>query len=141
MLESGSSFPCILARFLTLQQKILSTSHSSFSVLGVALLLIIGTMIIAVENSLEIIITWLYKRFNLGGHRRVEWCINHTLQLQRLAHEELGFGTWSRTSKQNPITTPNELLAVIDVANPAHPALKIPDQIEEVHVIVEQPKD
>ena len=94
-------------------------------------------MIIALENSLEIIITWFYNKYNLGGYRRVEWCINQTLQLQRLAHEEIGFGTWSRTSKQNPITRPNEVLAEVDAANLARPALKIPDRTEQ---LIDDPK-
>lgn len=39
--------------------------------------------------------------------------MNETLQLQRLAHEELGLGTWTRCDKDVPVTTRFERLGVL----------------------------
>lgn len=47
-----------------------------------------------------------------------------TLQLQRLAHEELGFGTWSRGAHEMPSTEPDELLGYLDITDPGHPVLR-----------------
>lgn len=45
------------------------------------------------------------------------------MQLQRLAHEELGCGTWIGGDRF-PITTAfGEKLAVIDISDPGHPKL------------------
>jgi hypothetical protein len=55
--------------------------------------------------------------------KRGEWNITSTLQLQRLAHEGAGFGTWKRTSDGTPVTLSNETLGVLDFKDPAstHP--------------------
>ncbi len=46
------------------------------------------------------------------------------LQLQRLAHEELGLGTWGGTADDYPLTQPGECLATVDISDPEHPKLK-----------------
>jgi hypothetical protein len=50
--------------------------------------------------------------------------VNGTLQLQRFAHEEIGFGTWSNGDDFPPITKRNEVLATLDFTNIRHPCLK-----------------
>lgn len=62
--------------------------------------------------------------------------MNETLQLQRLAHEELGLGTWTRCDKDVPVTARFERLGVLDVTERTHPRLKTPpagfeDEIHE----------
>jgi hypothetical protein len=51
--------------------------------------------------------------------KRAEWNVTSTLQLQRLAHEGAGFGTWKRTSDGTPVTLPNEPLGVLDFKDSA----------------------
>jgi hypothetical protein len=53
----------------------------------------------------------------------LEWKSNYTLQLQRLAHEQLGLGTWSHTSDAFPVTKRGESLAVLDIIDQKHPRL------------------
>ena len=48
------------------------------------------------------------------------------MQLQRLAHEELGFGTWSKTANANPATELDARLAILDISDLKHPVLKVP---------------
>lgn len=53
----------------------------------------------------------------------MEWTTNETLQLQRLAHEEIGFGNWSRTTSSIPIIETGDILAILDISDPDHPKL------------------
>lgn len=72
---------------------------------------------------LEVVVDQIQKRKNFGLYKRLEWTTNETLQLQRLAHEELGFGTWTRTAQDHPITACGERLAILDLSDPNHPQL------------------
>ena len=58
-----------------------------------------------------------------GVFQRLEWISNETLQLQRMAHEELGCGTWTGAEKTVPVTANNETLALLNVEDQAHPSL------------------
>ena len=91
-----------------------------------------GGLIIGVYGVLEPLVDWVQSRTRLGTYSRLEWTTNQTLQLQRLAHEELGLGTWTRVADDCPITLPGELLASIDISDPKHPRLKCPSgHVEE----------
>ncbi|KAF4543286.1 Cytochrome p450 protein [Lasiodiplodia theobromae] len=107
-------------------QKILSTAHISFSLFGLYFIFCLGSFIIVVSYIIEPVLGWLQKRHHRGEYQRLEWCANETLQLQRLAHEGIGFGTWSHAIDVVPVTKRGELLAVLDLENPEHPRLKAP---------------
>lgn len=66
---------------------------------------------------------FIQRRRGIHSYRRLEWIINETLHLQRLAHEELGFGTWHKADESIPITTRGEKLATVDMTEPEHPKL------------------
>lgn len=53
----------------------------------------------------------------------MEWIANETLQLQRLAHEELGAGGWSGAANAVPVTKAGETLATLDTTDAYHPRL------------------
>lgn len=55
-----------------------------------------------------------------------EWQAGTTLQLQRLAHEGLGLGAWSKTTGAVPVTRPGDVMGVLDVGNIQHPRLVAP---------------
>jgi hypothetical protein len=59
-------------------------------------------------------------------YARVEWHVGSTLQLQRLAHENLGLGSWSRTDEAIPVTRLGETLAVIDFSDPKRARMILP---------------
>ena len=84
----------------------------------------LGGLIIVFYWLLEYVAQWLSKYTSHGTYKLLEWTANDTLQLQRLAHEELGLGTWSSTATCYPITMPGEHLATIDISDPKHPKLK-----------------
>ncbi len=114
-------------------KKIISTRYSSFSVLGIALTLAIGGIIMILDIALEPLLSCVDRRWRGGKTRgsrhaftRLEWRANATLQLQRMAHEHAGMGTWSNAAGANPVTLSNQTLALLDVSDENHPLLRAP---------------
>jgi hypothetical protein len=64
----------------------------------------------------------------------LEWITNDTLQLQRLAHEAVGAGTWDGACTDYPRTRKGELLACLDISNPKHPVLRVAENADLVMV-------
>lgn len=98
-----------------------SASHTSFSVLGLCITLILGGIIITLEITAEPLSRIIYR--STGLYKGLEWVANETLQLQRMTHEELGAGTWTGVTDNIPTTAKSERLATLDITNPAHPRL------------------
>lgn len=119
-------------------KKIVSTKYSSFNVLGVSLILLLGGLLILLDIALEpIIATFKKRKFNRTLlrnqgytssshplHSVLEWSATSILQLQRMAHEEAGYGKWDRCGGDNPVTRGDDDLALLDVENTDHPHLK-----------------
>ncbi|KAK0647284.1 hypothetical protein DIS24_g7886 [Lasiodiplodia hormozganensis] len=122
-------------------QKILSTAYISFSLFGLCLILVLGTLIIIASAVLEPVAGYVQKRRGWKDYARLEWCTNETLQLQRLAHEELGVGTWSHALDAVPRTAKGEVLAVLDwEGGREHPRLLDPREAAVVTVVEEESK-
>ncbi|KAI0439426.1 hypothetical protein F4803DRAFT_564555 [Xylaria telfairii] len=107
-------------------QKIRSTEYGSFNLFALLFTFVVGFLIIITSYLLEPISNLLYNRWGYKKYAHLEWSTNATLQLQRLAHEELGFGTWSKGTEEVPATRDGELLACLDLTNPVHPVLGPP---------------
>ena len=83
------------------------------------------------STFLEQIIAFAAKSSILQRNRKftyghAEWQANSTLQLQRIAHESLGLGTWSRTDESIPVNEPGDTLGVLDISDRKHPRLTPP---------------
>jgi len=76
-----------------------------------------------------------------AAYSRLEWSTNETLQLQRMAHEGTGTGDWFRGTKPVPVTQPGSLLAVLDIADPAHPRLQSAVSMRSGDSDEDQPSD
>ncbi|OIW32348.1 hypothetical protein CONLIGDRAFT_699027 [Coniochaeta ligniaria NRRL 30616] len=111
-------------------QKINSTQFASFSVFGLLLTYVLGGLIMLTSYTLEPLIACISGRGNAKHYSQMEWCVNETLQLQRLAHEMRGRGTWARATEFIPFTKPREELAPLDLSDPGHPVL-----LEEKHMV------
>lgn len=89
--------------------------------------LAIGILIILLDFTLLPIVAWVDKRRKPHQYSvsRLQWFTDDLLQLQRLAHEEIGLGTWSNCVGVGvvPVTEKGELLAIIDAQDPGHPRL------------------
>ena len=80
---------------------------------------LIGISVIVLELSLETILICL-ERHKIVNTTSMEWFGNSTLQLQRMAHEELGLGDWEGCGgKAVPVTRKGELLGVFAM-DPKH---------------------
>lgn len=88
-----------------------------------------GGLIIIVSTVIAPLAGWVDKWSGRGEYTRLEWTFSDTLQFQRLAHEELGCGTW--TGEGVPITVLGEKLAVLDVSDPSHSRLVNPAAISK----------
>jgi hypothetical protein len=130
-----------VARNICANQKIVSNNYSSFNVLGLSLILALGSIIVVLDLGLEPTVRWWQRRryrkllsssdeqdgAEKGKHPlygALEWSQTSILQLQRLAHEEAGYGVWSGCDQNVPVTEPGQMLASLDIRNLEHPKLK-----------------
>lgn len=91
--------------------------------LGLSITFIIGGIIILLELTIEPLLRYIQRHRNIRLYERLEWVTNGSLQLQRMAHEELGAGTWSGTAETVPTTSRDEPLAILDISDQRHPHL------------------
>ncbi|KAF2735178.1 hypothetical protein EJ04DRAFT_511890 [Polyplosphaeria fusca] len=69
------------------------------------------------------------RRSHKFRYARVEWQVGTTLQLQRMAHENLGLGTWTNTDEGVPVTELGDRIGMLDVRDVKHPRLVKPPGI------------
>ncbi|KAH8731499.1 hypothetical protein GQ44DRAFT_604872 [Phaeosphaeriaceae sp. PMI808] len=92
--------PDVLA--LCERQRILSGRHYSVSVLGMAIILCVGSLLVITDQAIEAV----WARFFTAPwqlEKREEWTQTGTLQLHRQALEARGIGTWDRTNRDFPV--------------------------------------
>lgn len=90
----------------------------SFSTLGVALILAIGGLLILCHTILEYVTANVVATRN---HKLIRWGIDDKLQLQRLAFEGAGMGTWKASMGSVPTTNSHELFGMEIGEDRQHP--------------------
>ena len=105
-------------------QKARTTIVQNFSVLAIIIILAVGSLIICVDLSLDYVVEYLQRQHRTSNHKRLAWATDNFLQLQRLAHEEVGFGDWDGYVDRVPVTSQRQNLAVLDLQQPEHPGLQ-----------------
>ena len=128
---------------LTLSQRVRSSRHYSFNVLWMSVALIIGGIVQLIAFFLDELIALLFKFRGLQNdedynYAYAEWQAGSILQLQRLAQEGVGAGTWTGATDLVPVTVRGETLAVLDLRKREHPRLALPEN-ELVRVTAEDP--
>lgn len=108
------------------QQMIKSTAYASFSVFGPSFTAGLGFLIIIISYTIESILGYWHRRRQFKSSSYLEWISNSTMQLQRLAHQAFGAGTWSRATKDVSVTKAGEYLALLDLTDPKQPLLRCP---------------
>ncbi|KAH8722823.1 hypothetical protein GQ44DRAFT_569975, partial [Phaeosphaeriaceae sp. PMI808] len=108
-------------KLICTSQRMTSALYFSFSVLGILLILILGGIIILLNLTLELILDNLRTRKEEENYAWIEWKLNTILQLQRLAYESAGSGTWEKAEDAVPIAMKGEYLIPIDVTDRNHP--------------------
>jgi len=89
-----------------------ASTTMSFSVLGIAILIGLGLIIVLLSFSLDTVIGWLQKKTGKGLHARMEWRLNDKLELQRLLYQEMRQGHWD-DSKSVPVTALGDKLSSV----------------------------
>lgn len=124
-------------------QRARSSKHYSFSVLGVGIILALGGFLMLLAMFIEPIIAGLFKLPWFKHNQRLhyayaEWQVGSTLQIQRLAHESLGAGSWSNAAWGIPVTQREDKLATLNIGDPDRPRLSRPlVELGKVHYVEE----
>jgi hypothetical protein len=81
-----------------------------------------------VATWIESIAAHVSRRWGHGtkqaSYALLEWEHNSALQLQRLAHQAVGSGTWTRTAQAIPVTESGDTLGILDISDPKHTRLR-----------------
>jgi hypothetical protein len=85
-------------------QRIKTSEYSSFSVLGLALIISGCSLTILISILLPRTMGWFQRKTGRGLHRRLEWIESQTLQLQRMLFEKWGIGPWKGGQNAVPVT-------------------------------------
>ncbi|KAK4223661.1 hypothetical protein QBC38DRAFT_459135 [Podospora fimiseda] len=120
-------------------QKIRTTAFSSFSMLGLILIILTGTQIILISYLLEPITAILHRKGKYRDYAYYEWLTTSAFQLQRLAHRGVEAGTWTHTLSSVPTTKRGESLAQLDYSNPKQPLLVFDKPMVELSTINPNP--
>lgn len=92
--------------------------------IGIFIIVAAGIFLFISSAFLETIAAAILRiRGHAHTYAQLEWENNSILQVQRLAHEELGLGTWSR-NWHIPITYDGENLGIFDTSDPHHVRLR-----------------
>lgn len=109
---------------LCYSQKVNTTSDTvSFSVLGCAIILALGGLVILIYAILESAVGYIQKRWNWGDYRRLRWVMDDKMQVQRMAFEEAGMGSWSKLSGNVPVTERGQVFGGLGHVDPDQPRL------------------
>ena len=85
-------------------QKVRDSHYYSFSILGLAVTLLGGSLIVLLNLCLSTCVGWYQRATGQGIHRYEHWNLDHSLQVQRMAYENAGMGRWKGNHSLVPVT-------------------------------------
>jgi hypothetical protein len=97
-------------------QIIRDDSYTSFSILWISLIFGLGGLIILVSLNLETVVSYFQRRYKRGLYQQLRWQLDSTLQLQRMAFEEAGFGEWEGGTNEVPTTVMRSQLIQVSIS-------------------------
>lgn len=105
-------------------QRVRSTNNAiNFSTLGIVIILVIGGLLITTSLILDTLVGFIQRKWNMHDYQRVQWALDEKLQLQRLAYEEAGMGTWSGGTSVVPVIKFGETFGMPPDVDPDHPRI------------------
>lgn len=105
---------------------------TSFSVLGIGIILIVGILLILLSLFLDSLTGYYRSKFHKHDFKRIQWGLDGIFQLHRLAYEAAGQGTWTGGADSVPITKQGDLIGVPNFhADSKHPTLRMRKKPEE----------
>jgi hypothetical protein len=96
-------------------------NFQNFSVLGIAIIIAVGGVIILLGASIDTIVGWLQSKNN---PRRLQWRADSKFQIQRMAYEGAGWGPWENCDGTIPYIATNMHLGLVDTTSIDHPTIK-----------------
>ncbi|KAF2629797.1 hypothetical protein BU25DRAFT_274367 [Macroventuria anomochaeta] len=95
-----------------------------------SIILTVCGIIVLFAFFLDEILAFLFKFRRLRNDEDYDYAYaelqaGSTLQLQRLAHESVGAGTWTGATDVVPVIDPGDTLAVLDLRQRGHPRLTL----------------
>ncbi|KAI9868264.1 MAG: hypothetical protein M1830_005684 [Pleopsidium flavum] len=113
-----------ISQMMCNNQQVRSTSNAiNFSTLGIVIILVIGGLLIITSLVLDTLVGFIQRKWNMRDYQRVQWALDEKLQLQRLAYEEAGMGTWSGGTSFVPVTKFGETFGMPPDVDPDHPRI------------------
>ena len=82
-----------------------AANYTSFSVLGILIILVIGGLIIFVSFFIDKLVRSLQRVSGMGVYKGTQWQLDDILQLQRMVYEKADIGTWTNCDARVPVTT------------------------------------
>lgn len=89
-------------------QKIRSGAYYSFNLFGLVVTFVGGSLIVLLSLCLSTCVALIQKVTKTGIHKMEDWSLDHSLQVQRMAYENLGVGTWEGREALVPVTAAGE---------------------------------
>lgn len=112
------------SKYLCYSQLVRTTDGTiSFQVFGLAIILILGTLILFINQVLDIVVGWFQSRSKKWNYARLNWILDDKMQLQRMVYEEVGMGKWSKTTSNVPVTEYGEVFGGWSGVDTEHPRL------------------
>jgi hypothetical protein len=93
------------SQVLCSRQRIRSSEFTSFCVLGIAIIVAVGSLVALIDLVLADAVGWIQHRIGRGLSKRFEWIEHGTLNLQRLLFEAWGIGPWKGDGSNLPPVT------------------------------------
>jgi hypothetical protein len=97
-------------------QIIRGTSFYNFSIFGLTVLIGAGALIVILNQTLAAVVGLVQRFTHRGLSRQEEWRLTHSLQLQRMAFEGAGIGSWEGKDRAVPVTACAQMFSLpVDV--------------------------
>ncbi|KAF2464395.1 uncharacterized protein BDR25DRAFT_271861 [Lindgomyces ingoldianus] len=84
--------------------------YQNFSVLGIAIIVAFSSFFIWLSFMIGTATGWVQRWIHKGEDRRLQWLLDDSLQLQRMAYAGASEGTWHDNPEEIPITHESALL-------------------------------
>lgn len=101
--------------------------YTSFNCFGLYFTFITCALLTITSYILEPVLGCLHRRRQHKSYAHLEWISNNSLQLHRMAYEQLGGPEWANCTDDIPTTDPELSLASLDISDPSHPILRRPE--------------
>jgi hypothetical protein len=128
--------PSANATWMCNNQIVQRSGYTSFSILGMAIIIILGGLIILTNLAIDSVLGFVRNRHSACMSESSEWKLTSLLQLQRIAFEGRKKGTWSQLTSMVPVTEKGEKFSLDDdnpLEKPQHREMRTSSNSRDQH--------